>query len=290
MQSAKPMTTDQTLTGNIRTHPSFHSQILGNMRDVLVYLPPGYQRSRRRFPVMYLHDGQNVFDASTAFGGVEWGADETAQELITTGQIAPLILVAVANAGADRVHEYAPTRGLLDPEGRTRRRSRGLARKYGAFLVNELKPFIDRTYRTQPEAECTGLGGSSLGGLVTLALGLRHPEVFTRLAVMSPSIWWDNCAIYGMVDAVKRKPPSRIWLDTGTAEEGWQRARELRDRLLNRGWKLGTDLHYLEAPGAEHSEAAWAARFGSVLEYLYPPAISVVADKLSRTRVAAALP
>src|SRR6266550_8256995 len=160
-----------TLTGNIKRHRAFQSRILGNRRDVLVYLPPGYRRfSLRRYPVLYLHDGQNVFDAATSFAGVEWGVDETAQRLIRRKLIEPLIIVAVANTGPDRIHEYAPTRCIIDSKAKRKKRSRGLARKYGKFLIQELKPFIDSKYRTKPEAEFTGLGGSSLGGLLVMTL------------------------------------------------------------------------------------------------------------------------
>ena len=215
---------DHTLTGNIREHRGFRSKILGNRRNVLVYLPRGYRRwSRKRYPVLYLHDGQNVFDAATAFNGVEWGVDETAQRLIRTNLIEPLIIVAVANTGEERVHEYAPTRGKFDK----RRRSKGLLKNYGRFLVEELKPFIDSKYRTQRGAESTALGGSSLGGLATLVLGLWFPQVFSRLAVLSPSVWWDDSVIYGMVESLEDKLPLKIWLDTGTHEEGWERARKL---------------------------------------------------------------
>ena len=104
-----------TLTGNIQEHRGFHSKILGNRRDVLVYLPRGYRRlARRRYPVLYLQDGQNVFDAATSFSAVEWGVDETAQRLIRKNLIEPLIIVAVANTGEDRIHEYAPSRGIID--------------------------------------------------------------------------------------------------------------------------------------------------------------------------------
>jgi predicted alpha/beta superfamily hydrolase len=263
---------DHTLTGNIQRHPNFVSHVLGNSRDVLVYLPPGYLRSRtRRYPVLYLHDGQNVFDAATAFGHVEWGADETAQRLVLQKLIEPVIIVAVANAGEARIHEYAPTRGRLE-EGK-RKRSKGLLRYYGKFLISELKPFIDARYRTLTDADNTGLGGSSLGGLATMALGLWFPNVFHRLAVMSPSIWWDNCALYKMVEQVDElgRPPLKIWLDTGTNEPGWERARVLRDLLLEKGWRLYDDLNYLEAEGADHSEGAWAFRFDAVLRFLYPP-------------------
>src|SRR5438132_13464021 len=122
-----------TLTGNIQRHRAFPSKILRNRRDVLVYLPPGYSRfSRRHYPVFYLHDGQNVFDAATSFAGVEWGADETAERLIAAKLIEPLIIVAIANMGNDRIHEYAPTRGVIDARAKRKKRSRGRAREYGA--------------------------------------------------------------------------------------------------------------------------------------------------------------
>src|SRR5215510_10625483 len=197
-----------TLTGNIKRHRAFHSRVLGNRRDVLVYLPPGYSRfSRTRYPVLYLHDGQNVFDAATAFAGVEWGVDETAQRLIHRKMIEPLIIVAVANIGEERVHEYAPTPAIIEP----RKHSRGLACIYGQFLIEELKPFIDRKYRTKPEAEFTGLGGSSLGGLATLAIGVIFSDTFRRLMVMSPSVWWDDFAILSILGFVHEKPPLKIW-------------------------------------------------------------------------------
>ena len=261
-----------TLTGNIRRHRAFPSRILGNRRDVLVYLPPNYRRfSRQSYPVLYLHDGQNVFDAATAFAGVEWGVDETAERLIRKKLIEPLIVVAIANTGDDRIHEYAPTRGVIDAKAKRKRRSRGLARQYGEFLIDELKPYIDRHYRTKREAEFTGLGGSSLGGLATLAIGILFPEAFTRLMIMSPSIWWDDFAIFRLIDAIEQKPPLRIWLDTGTIEPGWEQARALRDRLTEKDWRLYDDLQYMEVEGADHSEAAWAKRVDPALCYLFPP-------------------
>ncbi len=266
------MDQEHTLTGNIQKHAGFASGILRNQRDVLVYLPPGYRQSgRRRFPVLYLHDGQNIFDAATAFGGVEWGADEAAQRLTRKRLIEPLIIVAVANMGDDRIHEYAPSRGVIDSSAPRKKRSRGLLRKYGRFLRDELKPFIDQKYRTLPEAEFTGLGGSSLGGLATLTLGLWFPETFQRLAVLSPSIWWDDCVIYRLLDELEEKPPLKIWLDTGTHEPDWERAAALRDRLVERGWRVYYDLQYTEVEGGDHSERAWGARFEAVLRFLYPP-------------------
>jgi predicted alpha/beta superfamily hydrolase len=260
-----------TLTGNIKVHRAFPSRILGNRRDIVVYLPPGYRRfSRKRYPVLYLHDGQNVFDAATSFAGVEWGVDETAESLIRAKTIEPLIIVAVANVGEDRVHEYTPTPGVIGTKGRRKKRSRGLARLYGYFLMEELKPYIDRKYRTKPDPEFTGLGGSSLGGLVTLAIGILYPDAFRRLMVMSPSVWWDDFAIYRLVDSLERKPALKIWVDTGTAEPGWEQTRELFKRMIEKGWKPGKDIQYMEADHGDHSEAAWAARVEPALRFLFP--------------------
>ena len=252
-----------TLTGIVQSHPQFESRILRNRRDVLVYLPPGYgtRLRRRRYPVLYLHDGQNVFDAATSFAGVEWGADETAQRLIEKGWIEPLIIVAVANTGGHRIHEYAPTRGIIDSGARRKRRSRGWLRRYGRFLIEELKPFIDRTYRTRIDAGSTGLGGSSLGGLATLALGLWFPHVFNRLAVLSPSVWWDEGVVCRMVGELPKKLPLKIWLDTGTHEPGWERARELRDQLVAKGWRLDHDLQYSEVEGGRSQRARLGGAF-----------------------------
>jgi len=202
---------------------------------------------------------------------VEWGVDETAQRLIRQNAIEPLIIVAIANMGEERIHEYAPTAGIITPHDRPKKRSRGLAGMYGRFLTQELKPFIDYKYRTRPEAEFTGLGGSSLGGLATLAIGVIFSETFTRLMVMSPSVWWDDFAIVQILGFVREKPPLRIWLDMGTAEPDWEQVHELRDALIDCGWRPGVDLEYHEIPGGDHSEGAWATRVEPALRFLFPP-------------------
>lgn len=132
-----------TLTGNIRTHKDFQSKILNNSRDVIVYLPPEYDgHPGKRYPVLYFHDGQNLFDGATSFlPGQEWRMDETAQALIAGGKIEPLIIVGIYNTGKDRVDEYTP---VQDP----RYKVGGKADLYGRLLVEELKPFIDSRYRT----------------------------------------------------------------------------------------------------------------------------------------------
>lgn len=265
MSDASETRIQHTLTGDVRTHEGFHSRHLQHDRSIVVYLPPGYDsRSADRYPVLYLHDGQNVFDRATSVGE-EWHVDEAAQELILAGEIEPLIVVGIYNTGVHRIDEYTPTVGS---------QGGGRADDYGRMLVEELKPFIDARYQTLPSAGSTAIGGSSLGGLLTMHLGLRYPTAFSRLAVMSPSVWWDDREILHEVRALASKPPIRIWLDAGTAE-GEQviaDARALRDALVAKGWILGEDLAYVEAPGGEHNEQSWAARIDSVLKFLFPPA------------------
>ncbi len=254
-----------TLTGDVRTHEAFHSRYLAHDRTVVVYLPPHYAPdSAERYPVLYLHDGQNVFDRATSFGE-EWQVDESAQHLITSGQIEPLIIVGIYNTGEHRLDEYTPTAEAEAGRG-------GHADDYGRMLVEELKPFIDTTYRTLPSAASTAMGGSSLGGLLTMHLGLRYPTVFSRLAVLSPSVWWDDRVLLREVEALPKYLPMRIWLDAGTAEgvDTLVNARALRDALVAKGWTMGDDLSYLEAEGGEHNEQSWSARVGRVLTFLFP--------------------
>jgi predicted alpha/beta superfamily hydrolase len=256
-----------TLTGRFHIHRRFRSQFLEHERSIIVYLPPDYEARRGkglRYPVLYLHDGQNIFDRATSIGE-EWEVDETAQSLIEAGVIEPLIIVGIYNTGAHRIDEYTPVKDDHVDAG-------GHADSYGRMLVQELKPFIDGRYRTLPGVANTGLGGSSLGGLVTLYLGLRYPTVFSKLAVVSPSVWWGGRLIVREVEALAGKLPLRIWLDAGTLEgdQVCKDARLLRDALVDKGWVLGEDLTFTEVDGGEHNERSWGARVDPILRYLYP--------------------
>jgi predicted alpha/beta superfamily hydrolase len=232
-----------------------------------VWLPPGYDRDDvSRFPVLYLQDGQNVFDRATAFGE-EWQVDETAMSLIRGREINPIIVIGIYNAGDARVDEYTPSVDATSGRG-------GGVGRYGQMIVEELKPWIDRTYRTLPSAASTALGGSSLGALATAYIGLRYFTAFGMLAVHSPSVWWDDRALLKYVDALPGHQAQRIWLDGGTAEGDSviPDLRALRDALARKGWRPGRagDLAYLEVEGAGHDERAWAARVAPMLRFLFP--------------------
>ena len=255
------------LKSRLRLHQQFASKVVDDKRDFIVYLPPTYEvQPDRRYPTLYLQDGQNLFDPETSFiKGQYWQVGETADELIATGQIEPLIIVGIYNTGVHRVNEYTP---LED-----NRLGGGKADAYGQMLVEELKPFVDHAYRTLPGAENCGIGGSSLGGLVSLYLGLRYTWVFSKLAVLSPSVWWHQRAILKIVAQIQRKPDLRIWLDTGTREgrRALPDMRALKRLLINKGWRRGKDLAYTEVKGGEHNEVAWAQRVGPMLKFLFPP-------------------
>jgi predicted alpha/beta superfamily hydrolase len=250
----------------LHLHKKFASLLGAETHDLLVYVPPAYEMQRdRRFAVLYMQDGQNLFDPQTSFiQGNYWHMGETADALIQAAAIEPLIIVGIYNAGERRIDEYTP--------GKDIRLGGGRADAYGRMLVEELKPFIDAQYRTLPGAGHCGVGGSSLGGLVTLYLGLCYPAVFSKLAVMSPSVWWRKQAILTTVAALGKKPDLRIWLDMGTKEamRALPDARLLRDGLVEKGWRLGEDLAYSEVEGAEHTESAWAQRVDPMLRFLFP--------------------
>lgn len=258
-----------TLTGLIRRHDGFPSRILGTERTILVYLPPGYQREERRYPVLYLHDGQNVFDAATSFSGVEWGADETAQRLIMEGRMQPIIMVAVYHQ--DRVNEYTPVMDVMRKEG-------GQGELYARFLAEELKPFIDENYRTLPEAGHTAVAGSSLGGLISLYLAAGRPQVFGMCAALSPSLSWSR----GWILRYLLGTPGwagrvRFWVDMGTREgrdlesfrHGIMELQNLEGVFRARGLAAERDYHALLIAGGRHHERDWARRFDQVLLYLF---------------------
>ncbi|HJQ68247.1 MAG TPA: alpha/beta hydrolase-fold protein [Blastocatellia bacterium] len=249
----------RAMTQNMRVH-TIRSKVLSKDRYVVVWLPPGYdQDAPKRYPVFYMNDGQNKF--------INWRIDEIAQALIEAKEIEPLILVGVYHGGTqeDRYRDYTPTHTPAH-------RMSGKAGAYGRMLVEEVKPFIDAEYRTLADAANTGLGGASLGGLVSLYLGLEHPAVFGRLAVISPSVWWDDRMIIKRVKKLPSKQNLRIWLDIGTGEsdQAVEDVKQLCDALTARGWAEGADLSCLVLKGAEHNDKAFAGRAGQVLKYLFP--------------------
>ena len=255
----------ESTSSRLVMHPEFHSEFLPDDRNVIVYLPPGYgHEPHRSYPVMYMHDGQNLFDPETSFiRGRTWEIREHADRLILAGDVEPLIVVGIYNTPR-RLEEYT--------HARDRRMGGGDADKYGHLLVHELKPLVDDKYRTSRGELDTALGGSSLGGLVSLYLGLKHAETFGKLAVMSPSVWWNHKSIVGFLNDYEGPPWPRIWLDVGDHEgkRSHQDVDLLYKQLVTNGWVPEVNLHYQTVVGGTHDESAWAARVGDMLRYLFP--------------------
>jgi enterochelin esterase-like enzyme len=258
-------------TGDLRLH-EFRSRVFRNTRFLRVWLPPGYddaENEGRHYPVLYLNDGQNLFEAATSFNGIEWQVDETADRLIREGAVPPLIIVGLDNATKDRIREYMPYR-LMDP---MMLRVRG--RYYPDFLMKEVMPFVGRRYRVATGLENTGLGGSSLGALIALYTVMVRPGVIGRLLLESPSLW----AAYRQ--ALKESRSVRVWpertfLAVGTAEAGSaERSRTVVDdvrelaAILRRAVLSEKRLRLIIKDGAGHNEAAWAERFPEALRFLF---------------------
>ena len=252
----------------LRVHRGFRSRILPDARDLIVYLPPGYDAEpERSYPVLYLNDGQNLFDPQTSYvKGKTWMVREHADAAIEAGEVEPLVIVGVYNTGDRRLAEYTHERDW--------QMGGGEADSYGALLMLELMPWIAAHYRVRVEREFTGLGGSSLGGLVSLYLGLKNSESFGRLAVLSPSVWWNHKSILGIVSEraplLEHRP--RIWLDAGDHEGRMtlKDAQQLAQRLRDSGWTDGENLHFERVRGGTHEEASWATRVRPMLRFLFP--------------------
>jgi predicted alpha/beta superfamily hydrolase len=223
---------------------------LDNERDIFVYLPDAYTEDGTRYPVIYMHDGQNLFDDALSFAGA-WNVDEAIERASRTGVEA--IVVGIANAEAARCDEYSP---FVDEK-----HGGGRGDLYLDFIVNTLKPIIDRDFATNPGREATGIAGSSMGGLISLYGFFRNRETFGYAGAMSPAFWFANRAIFDYVEEADHAE-GRVYLDVGTAEGDavLQDVRRMCDLLAGKGYRKGRDLLCVVERGAHHREAAWARR------------------------------
>ncbi|MFN2432212.1 MAG: alpha/beta hydrolase [Gemmatimonadota bacterium] len=250
----------------------FSSRVFDGTRWLRVLLPPGYADGAargRRYPVLYLNDGQNLFDPTTAFGHVDWRVDETVRALVAQREIPPLIVVGIDHGGRRRAREYVPWKSrdlpIRVPEGG----------KYPVFLTHEVMPYVNARFRTRKGPGNTGLGGSSLGAAIALYTAIARPGVFGRLLVESPSLFLADRQLLRESETCRRWP-RRVFLSVGTKEAGRPEAsarmvadvRELERVLRDRG--LGDDrLLTVVEEGATHGEEAWARRLPLALRFLY---------------------
>ena len=274
-QSYTDQRSEHTVTGELLITQSVYSPQLQNQRHLLVWLPPSYRHSERRYPVIYMHDGDNLFDHTVSHSG-EWQVDETLTTLADEGLEA--IVVGIPNMGDARFSEYSPY--MHDNRGV------GLGDAYLRFIIETIKPLIDADFHTLTDAPNTGIAGSSMGGLISLYGFLQHPDVFGLCGSFSPVFWYGDHALYALIQAAATGR-GRIYLDVGGSEgivyanlaaDGKQMSqaqandayrdgvRRLRDELRQR--EYDDNLLYIEDAAAQHNEAAWAQRLPAALIFL----------------------
>lgn len=262
-QSKNSLKKGLTTTGDIRYHTLNTKLLKSGNREIVVYLPPSYKKdSQKTYPVFYMHDGQNIFDKGTGAFGKEWYVDEKAEYLIQKGIINEVIIVGVYNGLGERINELTWTKHT--------EHGGGDGKKYCDFLVKEVKPFIDKTYRTKKDRANTAVGGSSLGGLISIYLSTNYPETFGNTSIMSPSIWWNDGESLKEIDKLKLK--TKFWIDGGTEEDNSDPGMigyttMLYKKLLPTQGKDNT-IFYVDK-GAGHNEEAWAIRIHSPLIHFF---------------------
>ncbi len=243
------------VVGTYRIHGDFYSKFLDNKRNIIVWLPPGYKKQRNAdkvYPVLYMHDGQNIIDPKTSFAGMDWRVDETVARLSKARKMKEIIVVGIYNT-PDRLEEYSPgERGEL----------------YLKFITEELKPFIDLNYRTLPDRDNTAIMGSSMGGLISFIAGWNYDDVFSMVGCMSSSFYYDNEKVFEIINAYEGpRKKVKFYIDHG--EDGLLRGQRMFCKLTERGYVIGKDIDYFYAPGAEHNEAAWAERLERPLRFFF---------------------
>jgi predicted alpha/beta superfamily hydrolase len=260
------------VAGTVKVLRGVRSVELDNARDILVYLPPSYPTANRTYPTLYMHDGQNLFDAATSFAG-EWRVDEALETL--AGEGIEAIVVGVPNTGPDRLHEYSPFHDA--------RFGGGGAADYVKFIVETVKPVVDDAFRTTGDREATATIGSSMGGLISLYAFFERPDVFGAVGAVSPSVGFARGALINYLER-KQFVAGRVYMDVGTLEGRprdrdpldlrrnpgayVQMVRDARNVLVRKGYREGRDLMYVEDEGGIHNEAAWAGRFPQLVRFL----------------------
>lgn len=259
-------TRGHTVVGEIIVYPRLHSPQLGNARDILVYLPPSYHFCDKRYPVLYMHDGQNIFDEATSYVG-EWQVDES-MEMLADEDNLEAIVVGIPNAGVERLNEYSPFR---DPK-----HGGGKGHAYLQFLTETVKPLVDNNFRTLSDRDNTGVMGSSMGGFISLYAYYAFPEVFGKAGVVSPALWFGDGAIFDFVEAAPQWK-GRLYMDVGHHEITLSHVSSRKylletrrmDKLLQHKWADDPSYWYLEDKDGIHNEAHWARRFPDMMRFLF---------------------
>lgn len=246
------------ITGNVKYHKNFIGKDILT-RDIIVWLPPSYDSIiNKYYPVLYMQDAQNIFDPTTSSFGIDWQIDETSDSLIKAKSIDEIIIVGIYNT-SQRNSEY---------------KNNDTGYKYINFIISDLKPLIDSTYRTLSDKNNTAIGGSSLGGLISFIAAWEHPDVFSKVACLSPAFKISDIDFIKTVkDYTGLKKPIKFYIDNGNIglEKKLQPGiDEMLSVLKDKGYVVGKDIYWFQDFNAEHNEAAWAKRVYKFLEYFFP--------------------
>jgi predicted alpha/beta superfamily hydrolase len=251
----KPGRGRDEILGKVEYHKDVFSPILNNKRDIVVWLPIGYNAQKnpnKKYPVLYMHDGQNILDPKTAYVGKDWRVDETVMKLIKQKKIREIIVVGIYNT-PDRLDEYS-----WSEKGQN----------YLKFIVTELKPFIDSMYKTLSDKHNTAIMGSSMGGLISFYAAWHYPNVFSMAGCMSGSFYYNNDrSIKLLEEYTGQKKHVKFYIDHG--EDGNVRGQRMFVELSKKGYVIGQDIDYFYSPGAEHNEKEWAARLERPLLFFF---------------------
>ena len=251
----KPGQEKDEIVGKVEYHKEVFSPILNNKRDIVVWLPIGYNPQKnpdKKYPILYMHDGQNIMDPKTAYVGKDWRVDETVMKLIKQKKIKEIIVVGIYNS-PDRLDEYSWTEK---------------GQNYLKFIVTELKPFIDSSYKTLSDKDNTAIMGSSMGGLISFYAAWHYPDVFSMAGCLSSSFYYNNDrSIKQVEEYTGHKKHVKFYIDHG--EDGSTRGQRMFVELSKKGYVIGQDIDYFYAPGAGHSEKEWAARLERPLLFFF---------------------
>jgi predicted alpha/beta superfamily hydrolase len=257
-----------TDAGHVQRIDQWWSNGLQDNRPLWIYTPPSYdEQPAERFPVVYMHDGQNLFDAAYSFGGVTWDVPGAMDRGAADGSLREAIVVGVGNT-ANRIWEYTPSDGGYGGGG---------ASQYVQFITDELKPQVDRLWHTSAGRLDTAIVGSSLGGLLSACAGVWRPDVFGLVGAMSPSTWWDNTMVIGMVQGTASSPvkPARVYVDSGdsgTDNDDVINTGALAQAYQNVGW---IQVKHVVGHGDTHTESSWARRLPGAMHFLLGPRASL---------------
>lgn len=260
-----------TIVGNVKIIKDFYLKELGKNRNIWIYLPPSYIKCEKKYPVLYMHDGQNIFNAYTSFSGEEWQVDNTLDELANYNSDYEVIVIGIENGGVERLNEYSPWKSTIQNIPSVKNQG-GQGNKYVDSIVKTLKPYIDNNFRTV--ANDSGIIGSSMGALISLYASLKYPNIFQKVGLLSPAFWFAKDKLFKFINSTKLNVNNNFFIYCGEKESGIIEFSEIYKNdsieIYNLLKTLGfNSLELLIDKDGIHNEIYWAKHFKRIFLWLY---------------------